>query len=169
MFLVRTCGPKTPLFHRAKKSESFLNSKSSVLWGRSHLGWSALLVVQLLYFVLTRQTQLSLVLVAVPGVLVAGALFCWFHFPADYLFNLIRGHSGRALTLVLLFFFFVLGHLLLFTMTFSCPLCLIIERIYGGSSIASDFSLYSANCIFFIAIANWSGWVLRSGVLRAAR
>ena len=110
---------------------------------------------QTLYFSYAYQSSY----LVVAGSLPLAIFFCFVIAGYDsvvmWLGSILSPNISRVHVLFLLFFVYVIGYLLLFSLVVSWPLGYIVEQRSGSYELARFYKNYSVNGIVAFAIVNW--------------
>ena len=133
--------------------------------GSIYLG---LVALQIAFFIHYQGMSWWLVLAAFPfGALLGFGLFS-FHWKIKGLRRLLYSRMGKVLSGFLLFFIYLLGYILIFSVAVSLPVGWFFEYFSGRIGVSVDFELYSINFIMLVSLLSWLDWLRRTTFSKTA-
>ncbi len=66
----------------------------------------------------------------------------------------MKAHLGKVLSGFLMFFIYLIGYIIFFSLIVSCPMDWAIERIWGASGEADKYSMCTVNFAIVMALGN---------------
>lgn len=115
-------------------------------------------IIQVTYFLCTRSLDCVLVAWSLPtGAALGFSVFCFEKISSSLQFYLLskmrKLHAG-----FLLFFFYLIGYVVIFSAVSSFPFGKILFEKTAVSDIANEYGLYSVNLIIILSILSWLNW-----------
>lgn len=125
---------------------------------RSALAYGVLVFLLTAFFVRGRHLPYVYLGWATPLGMVFGLGIAAFDRLALMLRTFLAARCNRAICGFVLFFAYVLGYLLLFSLVVTYPVGYLIEQGTGSAAMAMEYGLYTLNLILFFALLGWLDW-----------
>lgn len=104
-----------------------------------------------------------LLLLSLPAGIGLGLLWHVLAGPEKLLHGWLSRHLDRVLAGFGLFFFHLVFYLLLFSLTVSYPLGLLLGTFSGSMDLAREYMVYSVSPVFLLAAGSWLRWWRTAG------
>lgn len=119
----------------------------------------AIILAPVWYFVHTRHFGFLLYFFALPFTVLSAGMLYFFEYVADAVAAPLADRVGKLLAVFLLLFFYVIGLVLLFSLTLSFPFGWIMTHVSGSPEFAREFALFSANFVIILGLCSWLRWL----------
>lgn len=140
------------------KSGERLPSQLPHRFVRSLLAYGILVFLLTAFFIHTRQLPYDYLAWATLLGVLFGVAIAGFDRLASWLRTFLALRCSRAICGFLLFFAYVLGYLVLFSLIVTYPVGILIERGSGSAATAMAYGLFTINIILVFAILGWLDW-----------
>lgn len=96
----------------------------------------------------------------IPFGMISGLALYGFDQSVNRLDRFLSGYIRKFLAGFVLFFAYLIGYILIFSLVNSYPLEWLIENVSGSKELAEQYGMYSINFIIFFSIISWFDWLL---------
>lgn len=125
---------------------------------RSAVAYGILVLLVTAFFVHGRQLAYRYVGWATLLGMAFGCAIAGFDCLASWLRTFLADRCSRAICSFLLFFAYILGYLVLFSLIVTYPVGFLIEQGSGSAAMALEYGLSTSNVILFFAMLGWVDW-----------
>ncbi|MEW6593406.1 MAG: hypothetical protein AB1413_00895 [Thermodesulfobacteriota bacterium] len=125
---------------------------------RSALAYGILVLLVTAFFIHARRLPYGYLGWATPLGLLFGLVIAGFDRLASWLRTFLASRCNRAICGFVLFFAYILGYLVLFSLIVTYPVGSLIEQGGGSAAMAMEYGLSTLNVILFFAVLGWLDW-----------